>query len=161
MREWLATAGVLYLGSLVLTVCLSGTAASAAEEGETWQYQCLGDEVVGDKICTTELATFHGGDEFIVYFVHVKKGKPPLVISGENENISEITVVVDKNSPLSSQDCEDAACFFDAAASGTLMKQFRKGFRVKVRIGIGGGEVIFDRVLSLRGFSAALTAPPG
>ncbi len=154
MRGWLAATCALAL-SFVLT------AASVAEEAETWQYQCLGDEVVGSRICTTELATFQKGEEFIVYFVHVDKGKPPLVISGENENISEATVAVDKNSSVASQECEDGACFFGAEDSDTLMKQFRKGFRVKVKIEAGDNEVLFDRVLSLRGFTAALSVPPG
>ena len=154
MRRWLVATSSLVL-SFVWAV------AAVAEEAETWQYQCLGDEVVGSRICTTELATFQDGEEFIVYFVHVDEGKPPLVISGENENISEATVVVDKNSSVASRECEDGACFFGAEDSDTLIKQFRKGFRVKVKIETGDNEVLFDRVLSLRGFTAALTVPPG
>ena len=136
------------------------TAASAAEETETWQYQCLGDEVVGSKICTTELASFEDGEEFIVYFVHVGEGKPPLVVSGESENISEVTVAVDKNDPMVSRECEDGACFYEAEASNTLMKQFRMGFKAKITIKTADNKVLFDRVLSLRGFTAALTGPP-
>ncbi len=152
MRRWLAATSALVF-SFVLT-------AAVAEEAETWQYQCLGDEVVGSRICTTEVAAFQDGEEFIVYFVHVDEGKPPLVISGENENITRATVAVDKNSPLASQNCEDGACFFGAEGSETLMKQFRKGFRAKITIETGTNEVLFDRVLSLRGFTAALSVPP-
>jgi hypothetical protein len=154
MRRWLAATSALAFSFV-------WAETSAAQEAETWLYQCLGDAVAGNKICTTELATFHKGEEFVVYFVHVDKGKPPLVISGESEDISRTTVAVDKNEPLVSQDCEDGACFFGAEGSATLMKQFRKGFRVKITIETTSNEVLFDRVLSLRGFTAALTAPPG
>jgi len=154
MRRWLAAIGALAFSFV-------WPAALTAEEAEAWQYQCLGDPVVETQICTTELAAFQNGEEFIVYFVHVDKGKPPLVISGENESIAEATVAVDKNSPLATQDCDEGACFFGAEDSSTLMKQFRKGFRAKITITIANNEVLFERVLSLRGFSAALTAPPG
>lgn len=155
MRSWLAATSAL-------VSALVWTAPSAAEEAaETWQYQCLGDPVIGSRICTTELATFEKGEEFIVYFVHVDKGKPPLVIAGETENISRVAVAVDKNEPLAAIDCDEGTCFFDAGDSALLMKQFRKGFRAKITIETGTGQVLFDRVLSLRGFTAALTAPPG
>lgn len=154
MRSWLAATGAL-------ACYLAGATALAAEDDETWQYQCLGDAALGSRICTTELATFQRGEEFIVYFVHVDKGKPPLVVSGENESIARATVAVDKNTPLATQDCEDGACFFGVEDSGTLMKQFRKGFKAKIAIESGAGQVLFDRVLSLRGFISALTAPPG
>ncbi len=153
MRRWFAATSALALSFV-------STGASGAEETESWQYQCLGDEVAGSKICTTELATFQDGEEFIVYFVHVDEGKPPLVVSGEDENIAVATVAVDKNTPLSSQECEDGACFFGAENSSELMKQFRKGFRAKVTVETGNNEVLFERVLSLRGFTAALSAPP-
>ncbi len=147
---------------LAATSALAVSFVSAiALAAEVWHYQCLGDELLGSRICTTELVSFQRGEEFIVYFVHVEKGKPPLVISGETEDISEVAVAVDKNAPMASRNCDDGACFFGAEDSSTLMKQFRKGFRAKVTIKSGNDEVLFDRVLSLRGFSAALTVPPG
>ncbi len=155
MRTWLAATS-----ALILTFVW--TAPSAAEEAaETWQYQCLGDPAVGSRICTTELATFQKGEEFIVYFVHVDKGKPPLVVSGETESISRASVAVDKNEPLAAGDCDEGACFFSATDSAMLMKQFRKGFRAKITVETATGQVLFDRVLSLRGFTNALIAPRG
>ncbi len=150
------------LAALAITLALAAMPIGLnAEEAETWRYQCLGDEVAGTKICTTELATFEDGEEFIVYFVHTGKGKPPLVIAGENEAIDDVTVAVDKNDPHQSSDCEGGACVFGAQASETLMAQFRKGFRAKVTVRTKGGPMVFQRQLSLRGFTAALTAPPG
>ena len=131
-----------------------------ADDTEAWRYQCLGDEVVGSKICTTELAVLEAGQEYIIYFVHTNKGAPPLVVSGETDDISAVAIAVDKEEPLVSESCEDGACFFAAAVSKTLMRQFRKGFRAKVTILDGEERVLFDRVLSLRGFTAALTKPP-
>ena len=146
------------LGAAVLMLCSAGPAG--AEDTEAWRYQCLGDEVVGSKICTTELAVLVAGEEFIVYFVHTDKGAPPLVVSGESDAIAAVAIAVDKKDPLTAESCEDGACFFTAKDSRTLMTQFRKGFRAKVTILDTAQRVLFDRVLSLRGFTAALTAPP-
>ena len=132
---------------------------SAADDTEAWRYQCLGDEVVGSTICTTELAVLEAGQEFIVYFVHGGKGTPPLVVSGESEAIGAVTIAVDKEDTLASERCEEGACFFEEGVSKTLMRQFRKGFRAKVTIRDTEGRLLFDRVLSLRGFTAALTKP--
>lgn len=142
-------------GLMVLVAC-----PAVAEDDEAWRYQCLGDEIVGGKICTTELAVFESGEEFILYFVHSDKGAPPLVVSGESEGIAAVQIAVDKNDPIFSESCEDGACFFAAEDSAALMIQFRKGFRAKVTIEDETRQVLFDRVLSLRGFTAALTAPP-
>ena len=150
------------LASLAIALALTAIPTGLnAEEAETWRYQCLGDEAAGTNICTTELATFEDGEEFIVYFVHTGKGKPPLVVSGENEAIDNVTVAVDKNDSHQSSDCDSGACVFGAQASETLMTEFRKGFRAKVTVRTKGGPIVFQRQLSLRGFTAALTAPPG
>ncbi len=140
-----------------LTICSSLTAG--AQEPDAWRYQCLGDEVVGSQICTTELAVFEEGEEFIVYFVHTKQGAPPLVVSGENEAISGASVQVDKNEIVTAASCESGACFFEAAESAILLDQFRKGFHAKVSLHDAQKQVLFERELSLRGFTAALTAP--
>ena len=146
------------LGAAMLA--LSPVRLMGAEDTEAWRYQCLGDEVVGSRICTTELAVLEAGEEFIVYFVHTNKGAPPLVVSGEHDDISDVTIAVDKKEPLASESCEDGACFFAAKVSKTLMRQFRKGFKAKITIRDAEQRVLFDRVLSLRGFTAALTKPP-
>ena len=142
---------------LALAILWAGPAD--AEDSEAWRYQCLGDEVAGSQICTTELAVFEEGDEIIVYFVHTSQGKPPLVVSGEDETIAGASVKVDKNDPLASESCESGACFFSAPDSAALMAQFKKGFRAKVTLQDADARILFDRVLSLRGFSKALIAP--
>ena len=145
----------------VLALAVLWAYPAGAQDSETWRYQCLGDEVAGSRICTTELAVFEEGVEFIVYFVHTSQGKPPLVVSGEDEAVAGASVKVDKNEPFTSESCEAGACFFSAPDSKALMTQFRKGFRAKITLQDGDARVLFDRVLSLRGFSKALIAPPG
>jgi len=140
-----------------LTICTGPIAR--AQEPEAWRYQCLGDEVIGSQICTTELAVFEEGEEYIVYFVHTNQGEPPLVVSGENETIGSASVRVDKNEMVSAASCEAGACFFEAAESAALLDQFRKGFRATVTLRDAQNQILFNHELSLRGFSAALTAP--
>jgi hypothetical protein len=139
---------------LALSVCLLSAAAGADETG-TWQYQCLGDEAAGATICTTEFATFEDGQEFVLYFVRNEKGPSPLVVSGEDEAMSGATVTVDKNDPIVAESCEDGACYFSPENSGILLKQFRKGRTAHVTILGEAQRVVFDRSVTLRGFSAA------
>lgn len=146
------------LGAGALTLQVAGPAG--AVDTEAWRYQCLGDEVVGSRICTTELAVLVEGEEFIVYFVHTKKGVPPLVVAGESDATAAVAIAVDKKDPVTAESCEAGACFFTTEDSRRLMVQFRKGFRAKVTILDMAQRVLFDRVLSLRGFTAALTPPP-
>ena len=144
-----------------LAFATSLTGAAGADDAEAWRYQCLGDEVVGTKICTTELAVFEEGEEFIVYFVHTEQGEPPLVVSGERDDLARTTIAVDKKDPVTSESCEDGVCVFSGPDSDRLMIMFRKGFRAQVTIWAEDRQAVFDRKLTLRGFSAALTAPPG
>lgn len=143
---------------LALSVCLLSAAAGADETG-TWQNQCLGDEAAGEKICTTEFATFEDGQEFVLYFVRNESGPSPLVISGEDDAMSGATVTVDKNDPVASESCEDGACYFSAENSNLLLKQFRKGHTAHVTIRGEAQRVVFDRPVTLRGFSAAFSQP--
>jgi hypothetical protein len=143
----------------IVTVSTCLCLAASAQEPDAWRYQCLGDEVVGSQICTTELAVFEEGEEYIVYFVHTNQGEPPLVVSGENDTISSANVKVDKNEMVSAASCEAGACFFETAESATLLDQFRKGFRATVTLRDAQNQILFEHELSLRGFSAALTAP--
>jgi len=145
-------------GAAAIALCLS--APAPAQDAETWRYQCLGDETLGSKICTTELAVLEDGEEFIVYFVHTDEGQPPLVVAGEIEDMTGATIAVDKEEPLSSESCEGSTCYFSRADSTALMAMFRKGFQAKVTIWGKGRQIVFDRRLTLRGFSAALIAPP-
>lgn len=145
--------------TLAFAIFLPG--AAGADDAEAWRYHCLGDEVVGNKICTTELAVFEEGEEFIVYFVHTEHSEPPLVVSGERDDLARTTIAVDKEDPVSSEECEDGVCVFSGQDSDRLMTMFRKGFRAQVTIWAEDQLRVFDRQLSLRGFSAALTAPPG
>ena len=141
--------------SILAIWVLSLAAAARADETGTWQYQCLGDEAAGDEICTTELATFEAGQEFVLYFVRTDKGPSPFVVAGEDETLSAATVIVDKNDPVSAESCEDGACFFSVDNSTLLLKQFRKGRTAHVTIRAGSDGIMFDRALTLRGFSAA------
>jgi Invasion associated locus B (IalB) protein len=147
---------VLATTVLALSASLLSAAAGADETG-TWQYQCLGDEAAGAQICTTEFATFEDGQEFVLYFVRNEKGPSPLVVSGEDETISAASVTVDKNDPVAADSCEDSACYFSAENSDLLLKQFRKGHIAQVTIRGEGQQVIFDRPVTLRGFSAAFS----
>ena len=149
------TVFVSFCALAILTI-----ASVRAEDAEVWRYQCLGDEVIGSKICTTELATFENGEEFVVYFVHTDTGVPPLIVAGEDEALISATIKVDKNDPLSSESCDSGACLFSTEHSDMLLAQFRKGFRANVIVRAADQKIVFDRQLSLRGFSAALIAPP-
>lgn len=149
----------LAASAAVVTVSTCLSLPADAQEPDAWRYQCLGDEVVGSQICTTELAVYDEGEEYIVYFVHTKQGEPPLVVSGENDTISSASVKVDKNDMVSAASCEAGACFFEAVESATLLDQFRKGFRATVTLRNAQNQILFEHELSLRGFSAALTAP--
>lgn len=144
---------VLPLFVLAWLVPLSGGAR--ANELEVWYYQCMEDEESFEKICTTEIATSAGDQDFLVYFVHGKGGKSPLVVSGDEQKFSSLTIQVDDKDAIEADQCDVGWCYFEAEKSGRLLKQFRKGRRARVSILDERLDTILDASITLRGFTAS------
>jgi invasion protein IalB len=141
---------------LFALACLATLDASArANELEVWYYQCMEDEESSEKICTTEIATSSGDRDFIVYFVHNKDGGSPLVVSGDEQRFSSLTIRVDDKDAIAADECDVGWCYFEAEKSGRLLKQFRKGRRARVSILDDRLDTILDTEITLRGFSAS------
>ena len=126
-----------------------------ANELEIWYYQCMEDEESFVKICTTEIATSVGDQDFLVYFVHSKSGKSPLVVSGDQQKFSSLTIRVDDKDAIEADECDVGWCYFETEKSGTLLKQFRKGRRAWVSVLDDRLDTILDAEITLRGFSAS------
>ncbi len=130
-------------------------AGARATELEVWYYQCMEDDESSEKICTTEIATSSGDQDFIVYFVHNKDGGSPLVVAGDEQRFSSLTIRVDDKDAIVADQCDIGWCYFEAEKSGKLLKQFRKGRRARVSILDDRLDTILDTVITLRGFTAS------
>ena len=106
------------------------------------------------EICTTEIVASDDGRDFLIYFVHHKGGKSPLVVTGEELKFAATTIKVDKEDPVQADECEVGMCNFDLDKSRLLLRQFRKGRRARVSIINDALEFILDQEVTLRGFSA-------
>lgn len=130
-------------------------AGARANELEVWYYQCMEDEESSEKICTTEIATSSGDQDFIIYFVHNKDGVSPLVVAGDEQKFSILTIRVDDKDAIEADQCDVGWCYFEAEKSGRLLTQFRKGRRARVSILDDRLDTILDTVITLRGFTAS------
>ncbi len=144
---------VLALFALALFVPLD--AGARATELDVWYYQCMEGEESSEKLCTTEIAISSGNQDFIVYFVHRKDGGSPLVVSGDEQRFSKLTIRTDDNDAIEADQCDVGWCYFEAEKSGTLLKQFRKGRRARVSILDHRLDTILDAEITLRGFMAS------
>ena len=149
---------VLALFALALFAPLD--AGARANELEVWYYQCMEDEESSEKICTTEIATSSGDQDFIVYFVHNKDGGSPLVVAGDDQVFTSLIIRVDDKDAIAADQCDVGWCFFEAEKSGRLLKQFRKGRRARVSILDDRLDTILDTEITLRGFTASYTKGP-
>ncbi len=146
---------VLALFALALFVPLD--VGARATELDVWYYQCMEDEDSSEKLCTTEIAISSGNQDFIVYFVHRKDGGSPLVVSGDEQRFSNLTIRTDDNDAIEADQCDVGWCYFEAEKSGRLLKQFRKGRRARVSILDHRLDTILDAEITLRGFTASYT----
>lgn len=144
---------VWVLFALALLVSLD--AGARANEFEVWYYQCMVDEESSEKICTTEIATSSGDEDFIVYFVHRKEGVSPLVVAGDEQRFSNLIIQVDDKDAIEADECDIGWCYFEAEKSDRLLKQFRKGRRARISILDDRLDTILDTVITLRGFTAS------
>ena len=129
-------------------------AGARATEFEVWYYQCMEDEESAEEICTTEIATSSGDQDFIVYFVHNKDGVSPLVVAGDEQRFSSLTLRVDDQDAIEADECDVGWCYFEAEKSGRLLALFRKGSRARVSILDDRLDTILDTEITLRGFTA-------
>ncbi len=144
------------VSALFTLACLVALVAGArANELEVWIYQCMEDEESSEKICTTEIGTSSGDQDFIVYFVHNKRGGSPLVVTGDEQRFSSLTIRVDDKDAIEADECDVGICYFEAEKSGRLLKQFRQGRRARVSILDDRLDTILDTEITLRGFSAS------
>ncbi len=150
LKIWMliAAAGLAPFGP-----ALFGGGARGAD-AEAWNFQCMEDEDSAVKICTTEIAASDGGRDFLIYFVHDKGGKSPLVVTGEELKFVGATIKVDREDPVQADECEVGMCYFEPEKSRLLLRQFRKGRRARVSIIDDTSEFILDQEVTLRGFSA-------
>ncbi len=133
---------------------LFGGAAGAAEP-DIWSFQCMEDDDSGEKICTTEIAANDGDRDFLIYFVHNESGKSSLVVAGDELGFSGMTIKVDRKDPMQTDRCDATLCYFELEQSRVLLKQFKRGQSARVSITDGALQLILDRDITLRGFSAA------
>ena len=144
------------VSALFTLACLVALDAGArANELEVWNYQCMEDEESSEKICTTEIATSSGDQDFIIYFVHRKDGVSPLVVAGDEQKFSSLIIRVDDKDAVEADECDVGWCYFEAEKSGRLLKQFRKGRRARVSILDHRLDTILDTEITLRGFTAS------
>lgn len=142
---------------ILILVLLAGYALfslARASEPEVWIYQCMEDEDSDEKICTTEISASTGNQDFLIYFVHNKGGKSPLVITGEEQNFANLTIKVDEEDPIEADECGVGLCYFQIEKSQLLLRQFRKGRRARVSIIDDRLDFILNQDITLRGFSA-------
>ena len=130
-------------------------AGARANELEVWYYQCMEDEESSEKICTTEIATSSGDQDFIVYFVHNKVGASPLVVAGDEQKFSSLIIRVDDKDAIEADQCDIGWCYFEAEKSRRLLTQFRKGRRARISILDHRLDTILDTEITLRGFTAS------
>jgi hypothetical protein len=140
---------------LALALFAAPDMGAGANELEVWYYQCMEDEESSEKICTTEIATSSGDQDFIIYFVHRKDGVSPLVVAGDEQEFSSLIIRVDDKDAIEADECDVGWCYFEAEKSGRLLKQFRKGRRARVSILDHRLDTILDTEITLRGFPAS------
>ena len=133
---------------------LGAPSAAAANTPNVWVHQCITDLETEQEVCTTELLTIQDGVEFVLYFAHNPDGPAPLVVIGLEETFVEFLVTVDDKEPMRADQCEVGMCYFDAEKSTELLKQFKRGKKAHLRVVMEGDEVVLDKVITLRGFSA-------
>ncbi|MEE8189092.1 MAG: invasion associated locus B family protein [Kiloniellales bacterium] len=141
------------LACLLALFALHGSAR--ADEHEVWMFQCMSNEGEneGPEFCTTELFMTVGLRDFLIYFVHNKNGKNPLVLTGPEDEFSGLAIQVDDRKPLKAGKCETGMCYFDLKNSSTLLKQFKKGRAARISVTARGSKLILDKTISLSGFS--------
>ena len=150
----LAVAGLAPFGPGLFGPGLFGGGGARAAEAEVWNFQCMEDEDTDVKICTTEIAASDGGRDFLIYFVHDRGGKSPLVVTGEELKFTVTTIKVDQEDPVQADECDVGMCYFELEKSRLLLRQFRKGRTARISIIDDTLEFILDQEVTLRGFSA-------
>ena len=149
-------AGSLKVLALLALLCLATLDGRArADELDIWYYQCMEDEESSERICTTEIATSFGNQDFLVYFVHGKGGKSPLVVSGDEQRFSSLIIQVDGKDTIEADNCDIGLCYFEVEKSKSLLKQFRDGRRARISILDDRFETVLDTEITLRGFTAS------
>ena len=143
--------GILF----ALAMAVAFATGIRANEFEVWYSQCMEDEENSEKICTTEITTSSGDRDFVIYFVHRKDGAAPLVVAGDEQEFSSLTIRVDKKDAIEADECEIGWCYFEAEKSRRLLKQFRKGRRARISILDRDLDIILDTEITLRGFTAS------
>ncbi len=138
----------------LLVGCIGAPGGAAANPPNVWAHQCITDLETEEEVCTTELLTIQDGVEFVLYFAHNPDGPAPLVVIGLEETFVEFLVTVDDKEPMRADQCEVGMCYFDAEKSTELLKQFKRGKKAHLRVEMEGDEVVLDKVITLRGFSA-------
>ncbi len=139
----------------VILLCLLGPHQAAAVPLNSWEHYCFTDENEDGRVCTTELRAVYDDQEFVFYFARGPRGPVPLVVMGTQETLREMTVKVDDQAPLSTENCETGMCYFDVAKSKKLLRQFRRGRSARILILGSGSQVLFDDEITLIGFTAA------
>ena len=142
-------------GLFALAVLVALGTGAGANESEVWYYQCMEDEESSEKICTTEIATTSGYEDFVIYFVHRKDGGAPLVVAGDEQKFSNLIIKVDDKDAVEADVCDVGWCYFEAEKSGRLLKQFRRGRRARISILDHSLQTILDTEITLRGFTAS------
>ena len=146
--------------ALLALACLAPLNGRAhADELDIWYYQCMEDEESSERICTTEIATSFDNRDFLVYFVHGKGGKSPLVVSGDEQRFSTLTIRVDDRDAIEADKCDIGLCYFEVEKSKRLLKQFRKGRRARISILDDRFDTVLDTEITLRGFTASFAKP--
>ncbi len=149
-------AGSSRVGALfALAMLVALDSGARANEFEVWYSQCMEDEESSEKICTTEITTSSGDQDFVIYFVHRKDGGAPLVVAGDEQDFFSLTIRVDDKDAVEADECEVGWCYFEAEKSGRLLKQFRKGRRARISILDRDLDTILDTEITLRGFTAS------
>ena len=126
---------------------------------EDWTYRCMQDWDSKARVCTTELQTLQDDQLFLIYFAHGNEGASPLVVTGDEQPYREAGVEVDGGEPVVTELCEAGYCYFEAEASKKLIAEFRKGRRARIWIAGPGTQKILDQIVSLTGFTNALSGP--
>ena len=148
-------ASSLRVMALLALACLASLDGRArADELDIWYYQCMEDEESSERICTTEIATSFDNQDFLVYFVHGKGGRSPLVVSGDEQRFSTLTIRVDDRDAI-----EADMCYFEIEKSKILLKQFRNGRRARISILDDRFDTVLDTEITLRGFTASFAKP--
>ena len=148
--------GSLWVLALLALACLAPLDGRArADEPDIWYYQCMEDEENSDRICTTEIVTSFDNQDFLIYFVHGKGGKSPLVVSGDEQRFSTLTIWVDDRDAIEADKCEIGLCYFKVEKSKRLLKQFRKGRHARILILDDRFDTVLETKITLRGFTAS------